>query len=93
LSVSSWHIDGVNVGLVWGLTLLSIQVLCCSVAVSCPLCQDGVVNADRRLLLQAGHHGYKEEELEFEWQLYFIADGSTSVGTFLSYHSQITGCL
>ena len=59
------------------------MMFCCSVSVNCPLCEDGLVNADRRLILQAGHHGYKEEELDFEWRLYVIADGSTSVGKIL----------
>ena len=63
------------------LEALNVSLLFPSVSVKCPLCGDGLVNADRRLILQADHHGYEEEELAFEWQLYFIADGAlASVG-------------
>ena len=40
-----------------------------SVNLACKECEDELVNSDQRLVVEATHLGYKEDELEYTWQV------------------------
>lgn len=44
--------------------------------ISCSQCQKRFVNADDQLIMRAVHHGYREAELNYTWQLFLVAGGS-----------------
>lgn len=44
------------------------------VEVTCPTCDDGIVNSDSRLLLVANSDLYPPDDLEYDWSIYVIED-------------------
>jgi len=46
--------------------------------VQCSDCKSGIVNADQRVVLEAIHPLYREDELEYTWVLEQVNDGSYS---------------
>ena len=41
---------------------------------TCPTCDDGIVNSDSRLLLVANSDLYPPDDLEYDWSIYVIED-------------------
>ena len=47
-----------------------------SMTLSCSECDDGLINSDQRLIVEARHPGHREADLDYSWKLYIVADGS-----------------
>ena len=45
-----------------------------SVQLSCPTCSDGVVNADTRLLLVASNDDFPDDDLDYDWTIFFLRE-------------------
>ena len=44
-------------------------------SLKCSDCEDGIVNSNSRLLLEAVNAEYEPNELEYEWEIFTVEDG------------------